>query len=135
MDLNAIVKYANKEGTLCNIPQRKFLFIIDGIIGQEGEGPIFGYPKNCGVTLLGTNPCAVDYVVAKLVGFSTKKLKLVTVPFERRSETKYPLVDYDVSDVKVVSNVDEYVKIHDLKRQRSLKFRATKGWRILEENC
>ena len=135
LDLNTIVKYANNKGILCNIPQRKFLFIIDGIIGQEREGPVLGYPKKCGVTLLGTNPCATDYVAAKLVGFDVKKLKLITIPFERKDEMKYPLVDCDASDVKVVSNVDEYVKIHELKRERSLKYLATRGWKILEEDC
>ena len=134
LDLNIIVRYANKKGILCNIPQRKSLFIVDGIIGQEDEGPILGYPKKCGVTLLGTDPCAVDYVAAKLVGFDVKKIKQITTPFERKKEIRYPLVDYDVSDVKVVSNVDEYVKIHELKREGSLKFLAPKGWKILEED-
>ena len=135
LDLNIIVKYANKVGILCNNSQRKFLFIVDGIIGQEGEGPILGYPKKCGVTILGTNPCAVDYVAAKLVGFDVKKLKLITTPFERKNEMRYPLVDYDVDDVKVVSNVNEYVEIQGLKRERSLNFLATKGWKTLEEGC
>jgi len=134
LDLNTIVKYANKEGLLCSTPQRKFLFVIDGIIGQEDEGPVLGYPKKCGVTLLGTNPCAIDYVAAKLVGFNAKRIKQITVPFEKRSEMKYPLVDYAESDVKVISNVDEYVKIHGLERERSLEFRPTKGWKILKES-
>lgn len=132
LDLNTIVKYANKEGILCNTPQRKFIFIIDGIIGQDGEGPIFGYPKKCGVTLLGTNPCAIDYVAARLVGFDVTKLKQIITPFERRGQTSYPLADFDAKDVAVISNVDEYVKIHELKREKSLKFRAAKGWKILE---
>jgi len=134
LDLNIIVKYANKKGILCNIPQRKFLFIVDGIIGQEDEGPVFGHPRKCGVTLLGTNPCTVDYVAAKLVGFDVKKLKQVVIPFERRSATRYPLTDHDISDVKAVSNEDEYLRIHELKRKKSLKFLATKGWRVLEQD-
>jgi len=135
LDLNTIVKYANGEGILCNNPQRKFLFIIDGIIGQEDEGPIYGYPKKCGVTLLGTNPCAVDYVATKLVGFDVRKLKLITTPFERKNEIRYPLVDYDIGDVEVVSNANEYMGIRGLKREKSLKFLATKGWKILEKGC
>jgi len=134
LDLNVIVKYANKEGILCSTPQRKSLFIVDGIIGQEGEGPVLGNPKKCGVTLLGTNPCAVDYVAAKLVGFDTRKIKQIAIPFERRNQLRYPLVNYDVNDVKVVSNIDEYVRIHELKRERSLKFLAGKGWKVLEED-
>jgi len=134
LDLNIIARYANEEGILCSNSQRKFLFIVDGIIGQEEEGPVFGFPKKCGVTILGTNPCAVDYVAAKLVGFDIGQLKLITTPLERKNEIRYPLVNYDVSDVTVVSNVGEYVKIHELKRERSLKFLAPNGWKILEKD-
>jgi uncharacterized protein (DUF362 family) len=134
LDLNIIVKYASKNGVLCDTPQRKFLFIVDGIISQEGEGPLFGYPKKCGVTLLGTNPCAVDYVVTKLIGFDVTKIKQITVPFKRRKEVKYPLVNFDESDIKVISNINEHIDIHRLKRTNSLKFKAPKGWKILEQN-
>jgi len=135
LDLNIIVKHANKEAIFCNIPERKFLFIVDGIIGQEDEGPVFGYPKKCGVTLLGMNPCAVDYVAAKLAGFDVKKIKQIINPFERRNAMKYPLVDFDISDIRVISNIDGYVRIHELKRKESLKFLASKGWKILEQDC
>jgi uncharacterized protein (DUF362 family) len=133
LDLNLIVKYANKEGILCKTPQRKFLFIADGIIGQENEGPVLGHPKKCGVTLLGTNPCAVDYVAAKLVGFDVNKIKQISVPFERKPEINYPLVNFDKNEIDVVTNIDEYAKIHMLKREKSLKFLAAKGWKILEK--
>jgi len=134
LDLNVIVRHADKNGTLCSKPQRRFLFIADGIIGQDEEGPVLGHPKKSGVTLLGMNPCAVDYVAAKLVGFDVRKIKQIVTPFESRDKSRYPLVDYDVNDVKVVSNIDEYVKIHELRREKSLKFLAGKGWKVLEEN-
>jgi uncharacterized protein (DUF362 family) len=132
VDLNVIVKSSHKDGTLCGTPQRKFLFIVDGIIGQEGEGPMDGHPKKCGVLLLGMNPCAVDYVAAKIMGFNHEHIKQVIAPFERRSKMRYPIVQFDQMEIKVVSNVDEYIKIHKLRREKSLKFAAPGGWKMLE---
>jgi hypothetical protein len=132
VDLNMIVKYADKKGVLQATPQRKFLFLVDGIIGQEGEGPMDGYPKKCGILLLGTNPCAVDYVAAKIMGFNVKLLKQVIIPFEKRNYMKYPLCQFDMSEIRVVSNMIEYVKIQELNREKSLKFIAPFGWKILE---
>jgi uncharacterized protein (DUF362 family) len=132
LDLNTIVKYSDKKGCLCTTPERKFLFVVDGIIGQEGEGPMDGHPKNCGVLLLGMNPCAVDYVAAKIMGLNHKYLKQITNPFQRRTKAKYPLVKFDIDDIEVVSNIDEYIEIHKINREKSLKFTAQKNWKILE---
>jgi len=134
VDLNMIVRYADKKGVLQVAPQRKFLFLVDGIVGQEEEGPMDGYPKKCGILLLGMNPCAVDYVAAKIMGFNVKLLKQIIIPFEKRNHMKYPLCQFDVSEVRVVSNVMEYVKIQELKREESLKFMAPVGWKILQSD-
>jgi hypothetical protein len=43
-------------------------------------------------------------------------------------------VNFDESDIKVISNINEHIDIHRLKRTNSLKFKAPKGWKILEQN-
>lgn len=132
LDLNSIVKYCDKNGRLKSQPQRKFLFIVDGVIAQEGEGPMEGKPKKCGVMMLGMNPCSIDYVAAKIMGLNYKFIKQITEPFKQRSIVMYPLVQFDITDIVVFSNVKEYTRIHELKREKSLKFSAPVGWRILE---
>jgi len=135
LDLNIIMKYADKKGKLQSFPQRKFLFIVDGIIGQEGLGPMHGKPKKCGLLMLGSNPCAIDYVAAKIMGFEVKYLKQVIVPFEKRRRVRYPLVNFDLSEIRVISNIKRFKNIHILERKDSLAFSAPNGWKVLEKRC
>jgi uncharacterized protein (DUF362 family) len=44
--------------------------IIDGIIGMEGNGPLFGKPVQHGLLAVGSDPLAVDIICAQLMGFS-----------------------------------------------------------------
>ncbi len=44
--------------------------IIDGIIGMEGNGPLFGKPVQHGLLAMGRDPLAVDIICAQLMGFS-----------------------------------------------------------------
>jgi len=44
--------------------------IIDGIIGMEGNGPMFGKPVHHGLLAAGSDPLAVDVICTQLMGFS-----------------------------------------------------------------
>jgi uncharacterized protein (DUF362 family) len=132
VDLNMAIRFSDKQGKLCETPQRKFLFLVDGIVGQEKFGPMHGPPKKCGVLIGGINPCAVDYVAAKLMGFNYKYLRQIAVPFSRRNKMKYPLVDFGEEEIKVSSNEPTYIKIQELKRADSLKFCASIRWEHME---
>jgi uncharacterized protein (DUF362 family) len=44
--------------------------IVDGIIGMEGNGPLFGKPVQHGLLAMGSDPLAVDVICAQLMGFS-----------------------------------------------------------------
>jgi uncharacterized protein (DUF362 family) len=45
--------------------------IVDGIVGMEGDGPLFGSPVQHGVLAIGRDPVAVDNICANLMGFSS----------------------------------------------------------------
>jgi uncharacterized protein (DUF362 family) len=49
--------------------------IADGIVAMEGNGPIQGKPKSCGVLVLGDDPVAVDSTCARLAGLNPAKIK------------------------------------------------------------
>jgi uncharacterized protein (DUF362 family) len=55
----------------------RYLSIVDGIIAGEGNGPMEADAKPCGVLIAGTNPVAVDFVCAKLMGFDWQKLPMI----------------------------------------------------------
>ena len=45
------------------------LSIIDGYIGMEGDGPLFGNPVEWGVAIASHDPVAADCLAAQLMGF------------------------------------------------------------------
>src|SRR6266481_6036368 len=49
--------------------------IVDGIMGMEGNGPIQGTPKECGVLVLGDNPVAVDATCCRVMGINPVRVK------------------------------------------------------------
>jgi uncharacterized protein (DUF362 family) len=48
--------------------------IVDGIIGMEGDGPIFGSPVQHGLLAVGRDPVSVDVTCTKLMGFSIESI-------------------------------------------------------------
>lgn len=50
-----------------NSTVRPDFVIVDGIVGMEGNGPIQGTPKACGVLVVGDDPVAVDATCVRLM--------------------------------------------------------------------
>jgi uncharacterized protein (DUF362 family) len=51
--------------------------IVDGIWGMEGNGPIQGTPKSCGVLILGDDPVAVDATCCRVMGLRPEEVKYI----------------------------------------------------------
>jgi uncharacterized protein (DUF362 family) len=49
--------------------------IVDGIVGMEGNGPIQGTPKACGVLIFGDDPVAVDATCCRVMGLIPDRIK------------------------------------------------------------
>jgi uncharacterized protein (DUF362 family) len=62
-----------------NAAVKPHLAIVDGIIGMEGDGPITGTPKACGLLVLGTNLPAVDATCARLMGIDPWRINYLAV--------------------------------------------------------
>jgi uncharacterized protein (DUF362 family) len=48
--------------------------IADGIIAMEGNGPIQGKPKACGILVMGDDPVAVDSSCVRIAGLNPEKI-------------------------------------------------------------
>jgi len=48
--------------------------VVDGIIGMEGDGPLFGSPVPHGLLAVGRDPVSVDVTCAQLMGFSIESV-------------------------------------------------------------
>lgn len=77
-DLNRILFYADKSGTLHDTPQRRYLTLIDGIIGGEGEGPLGADPIASGILVAGLHPVATDIVATRLMGIDPMRINHIT---------------------------------------------------------
>lgn len=118
LDLNNIIFFADKEGKMHKNQQRKYLSIIDGVIGMEKEGPMDGYPKKSGIIVGGFHPVATDYVATKLMGFDYKKIPQIKQGLQ---EKYFGLTNFTKTNITVNSNIN-WEKLN-------LKFIASKGWK------
>jgi len=53
---------------------RPMVSVVDGIVGMEGDGPLFGSAVAHGLLAVGRDPVAVDATCARLMGFSLKDI-------------------------------------------------------------
>jgi len=49
--------------------------IVDGVVGMEGDGPLFGDPVPSGVLVMGRDGVAVDATGARLMGFDPGEIE------------------------------------------------------------
>ena len=61
---------------------RPHFVIADGIIGMEGNGPIQGKPKPCGVLVFGDDPVAVDSTCARIASLNPEKIEYLRMAGE-----------------------------------------------------
>lgn len=128
LDLNKILMYGNPDGTLRQSysERKRFFSIVDGIVGMEGNGPVAGDKKECGVIIAGFNPVSVDAAGSKIMGFSPLKLSLINRCFDKQT---LPFVDFKLDEIECLSNDPKYnKKLVDIKYEDSLKFRPHFGW-------
>lgn len=59
------------------------LYIMDGIVGMQGQGPGSGDPVNLGWLLAATNPVAMDIAVCRLIG-----IEPVVIPVLKRAKIR-----------------------------------------------
>jgi len=105
LDLHKCWIYADKDGVLQDVPQRRFLCIVDGIVSGEGNGPLAPSARRDGVVLAGSDPVSVDTTAAVIMGFDPDRLKiLVRAPTARG----FALSHATRTGIRCVSNVEEW---------------------------
>lgn len=86
LDLNRVLLWFNEEGRARREP-RRYLSIVDGVVGGEGNGPLAPQPVESGLLLAGTNPWAVDWAATKEMGLDPHQVPFLIEPL--RADNKY----------------------------------------------
>ena len=126
LDLNRILIYADKRGMICETPQRRVFFLVDGIVAGDHEGPLAPSAKEAGLILGGTCAATVDAVMARVMGFDYKKIPAVRESF-RISEL--PITPYQASQINLRANSTVFADLKVDEPGFDLRFEPTRGWK------
>jgi uncharacterized protein (DUF362 family) len=69
VDINRVLTFASADGVMQDAPQRDVVYLVDGICGMEGEGPLKGQDKHVGLLAMGDDPVEFDAKLAHVMGF------------------------------------------------------------------
>lgn len=127
LDINRIVFYADKNGKLCDTPQRQYFCLIDGIVAGEGNGPLSPDPRTPGVLLAGYNPAAIDAVAASIMGFDVDKIPLIRKALEESNQRR-PIFRGSRDQIEIIDG-DRTLSLASLQQEIHLKFEAHPNWK------
>ena len=117
-DISRIVRFADKEGRLCNEPQRRQLMIADMIVSGAAEGPLQPSPWELHRILIAEEPSMADFAVSRLFGLPAGRIpairRLCDPEMIRRTQ-----VWYDASDT-------EGVRLSSLPKEKTIPL--PEGW-------
>jgi hypothetical protein len=77
VDVNVALRYADRDGHLCDVPQRSYLVLVDAMVCGDGEGPLHPAPKPVGAVIVSDDPAAADAVGAALAGFDWRRIPTI----------------------------------------------------------
>jgi uncharacterized protein (DUF362 family) len=128
LDLNKTLFYVNSDGTIKEdgfVNAKRYIGIVDGIIGGEGSGPLYPDPIHSGFIVAGTNPVAIDSVCAKIIGFNPDRIPSIANAYHIK---KYKLCDFKSNEIKILYNDSTYT-IADFPKSQMVKYQPHFGWK------
>src|SRR6266567_891921 len=79
---------------------RPDLTIVDGSVGQDGEGPLYGDRADLQVLIAGRDSLAVDLVCCQLVGIKPRAIPHLKLALEQLGQPSWNLVGEDTGVIK-----------------------------------
>ena len=76
-DLNRVVRYADKSGQLQSSFQRRYITVVDAILGTDRGGPVSPSTVETSAIIAGYDPVAVDAVCLRLMNWNYRHVRLV----------------------------------------------------------
>jgi uncharacterized protein (DUF362 family) len=99
LDLNRALLYGRSDGSWADGgPPRRYLAIVDGIVGGQGNGPLCPEPADSRVLLAGRDPAVVDALATRLMGFDPREIPIVAHAFEPH---RWPITAESLASIRV----------------------------------
>lgn len=124
LDLNKVLRYADREGRMHDTPQRRCFSLVDAIVAGEGNGPLNPSPVACGCLVAGTDPVAVDLVCIRVMGIDWKKVRSYA---NVGKIDRFPIGCSDPSGI-VIASEDAALTGLFSHRERLFSFNPPDGW-------
>lgn len=127
LDINKVLFYVNPDGTLRPDElsnRKKYISIVDGIVGGEGNGPKAPDPVRSGLIIAGLNPVAVDTVCSRIMGFDFKMIPSIINSY---NINQYPLAAFKPENILIRCNAKEYSLV-SIPVSYITPFKPHKGW-------
>ena len=85
-----------------NLCYRPALTIIDGSVGQDGEGPLYGDKADLQVLVAGRDSLAVDLVACQLVGVKPRAIPHLKLALEQRGKPSWTITGEAGEEISVI---------------------------------
>jgi len=125
LDLVMVISFADSEGTMSEVPQRKCLCIVDAIICGEGDGPLTPSPRPLGMILCASNPIIADLTACHVAGFDWQKIHQLSNAVKFGHDCSLLMKDVDQITVRTRQSDPFSCAINDLP---VIHFKAPKQW-------
>lgn len=125
VDLNYIVRYADKDGVLQSIRQRNELCFGDMIVAGEHNGPCAPEPKKMGIIIATEDARDFDMAFSRISGFDD-----VDIPFDmalRNKETDYLFGEFKPVTIKI--NGEDEGEMDSVKFSNKWRFKIHDAWK------
>ncbi len=76
------------------------LTIVDGSVGQDGEGPLYGDKADLQVLVAGRNSLAVDLVCCQLVGIKPRAIPHLKLALDQLGKPSWTILGEDIGVIK-----------------------------------
>lgn len=125
LDINRCLLYGRPDGTWSKIPIRTHSAIVDGIVGGEGEGPIYSKPRPAGLIIASEDARLVDYACAAAMGYEPKSFPIIR---ESSKEEWFPGASLKMEEADILWN-GRSVNLEEISQFNAPSFKPAKGWK------
>lgn len=129
LDINRLfLHYDREQGRVARDGRapRRYLGILDGLVGGHRESPLAPTPIGSGVMMAARNPLAMDAVAAAFMRFDVARLKQIDEGFRLGT---LPLARFGAHDVRAVVDGEELALADVYARGLGMAFEPSRGYR------